>query len=59
MCLQCTQMLFEEHTNMRAAKSGNERKMLKARQMSLAKDYLLENKSATVPREFLNNNCNK
>ena len=43
---------FEEHTNMRAAKSGNERKMLKARQMSLAKDYLLENKSSTVPREL-------
>lgn len=43
---------FEEHATMRAAKSGEEKKMIKARQMSLAKDYLLENKSSTVPREL-------
>lgn len=43
---------FEKHAIMRAAKSGNEKKILKARQMSLAKDYLLENKSSTAPREL-------
>lgn len=41
---------FKEHTNVRAAKSGDEKKVLKAQQISLAKDYLLENKSATMPR---------
>lgn len=43
---------FEEHMIERAAKSGDKKKMVKAQHISIAKDYLLENKSATVPREL-------
>lgn len=43
---------FEEHMIERAAKSGDKKKMIKAQHVSIAKDYLLENKSATVPREL-------
>ena len=43
---------FEEHMIERAAKSGDKKKMIKAQHVSIAKDYLLENKSSTVPREL-------
>lgn len=43
---------FEEHMIERAVKSGDKKKMIKAQHVSIAKDYLLENKSSTVPREL-------
>ena len=43
---------FEEHMIERAAKSGDKKKMIKAQHVSIAKDYLLENKSSTAPREL-------